>query len=153
MPSAPATLSDLIGSLAGARPDLPAIFLADGAEIGAGYHITELKLADISSIDCGGRQTRFAETQMQLLDGQDGEALTVGKVGSILNRSVDALPGLAEAPLSVEFAHGNRGLGRYRLGAPEVSGGQVRLPLLEDRAQCKPMAEQSCCGGKSACCA
>ena len=153
MTTAPATLSDLLGSLAGAHPDLPAVFRADGAEIGAGYHVTELKLADISSIDCIGRQSRFAEAQMQLLDGQDGETLTVGKISTILNRSMAALPGLGDAPLSIEFAHGNRGLARYRLGAPEISDRRVRLPLVADRARCKPATELSCCGAASACCA
>ena len=153
MAPAPATLSELLSVLNDQRPDLRAVFHTADTEIGPGYHVTELKLADIESVDCGGRRAQWSEAQLQLLDGQDGERLTVGKVASILQRSLAAIPRLADAPMSVEFAPGNRGLGRYRLGKPLAAGEKLLLPLVEDRAQCKPAVELSCCGAGSACCA
>lgn len=152
MTSAPATLSELVQTLSDARPDLPATFRTGAAEIGAGYHVTELKLADIDSIDCAGRRARWSEALLQLLDGQDGQRLTAGKVAAILRRSLAEIPGLADAPLAVEFAHGNRGLARYRLGTPEFAGSRIVLPLIDERALCKPATELSCCGAASTCC-
>ena len=152
MPPAPATLNEFIDTLSNAAPHAAAVFQADGRDIGPGYHITELKLADIHSIDCGGRQARWQEAQLQLLDGQDGERLTVGKVRGILEQSRAALPGLGAVPLSVEFAHGNRGLQRFTLGAPDAGPDRVGLPLINVAAQCKPAVETGCCGAGSACC-
>ncbi len=151
MPSAPATLAEFVEILSGSNPDAAAVFHTQSSEIGRGYHITELKLADVQSIDCGGRQNRWQEAQLQLLDGQDGARLTVGKVASILTRSRAAIPALADVPLSVEFAPGNRGLQRYRIGVPETAGDRMRLPLIDERAQCKPAVEMACCGAGSGC--
>jgi hypothetical protein len=147
----PATLTDLMADLSRAASNTPAVFRTEAGDIGAGYHVTELKLHDINSIDCGGRLARWKEAQLQLLDKADGEHLTAGKVHAILSRCLQALPGLADVPLSVEFAPGNRGLARYNLGAVTERGDRLELPLIDDQALCKPAAETGCCG-PTACC-
>ncbi len=148
----PATLRDLAAALAKVPAETPTVFVTDEGDIGGGYHVTELKLADIESIDCGARQDRWREAQVQLLDGQGRSYMTAGKLAGILDKSLSMLPGLAEVPFSVEFAHGNRGLSRYTLGAPVTEGARITLPLAAERAQCKPLAQRpnfaaaGCCG-------
>ncbi len=154
--TAPMTMaSDMIAELAALDPDLPLGFASEAGEIGGGYHITELKLAQIRSIDCGGRESQWVEAQLQLLDGSGGAWITAGKVAAILRRCVGALPDLADAPLSVEFAHGNRGLSRYTAGGLEMRDGRAVVPLVSSAAQCKPAVDMGtfaaasdagCCG-------
>lgn len=101
--------------------------------------MTELKLADIRGIDCGGRQDAWQEAVLQLLDGCGRQHMAVGKLRGILAKSSAALPGLGDAPLHVEFAHGNTALQRYELGAPSLTDGRVVVPLTRGAAQCKPL--------------
>lgn len=145
MTPAPATLEALIVRLGNANPDMPVEFACDGQVLGSGYHVTELKLARIASIDCGGRTSDFMQAQMQLLDGVAGAHLTAGKVGAILSRSAKAIPGLAEAELIVEAAPGNQGLGLYHVAELTEGKGTLRVALASDRATCKPAADQNCC--------
>lgn len=157
MSAAPATLAELLPQLSAAPADAPVVFRTPQGEIGAGYHLTELKLAQINSIDCGGNLNDWTETQLQVLDGQIGAHLQVGKITEILQRSAKALPGLMEARLSIETAPGNQGLGRYSIGSVQVSDDRVLVDLSADRATCKPVQSMtmSCCAAgaaQSACC-
>ncbi|WP_172300188.1 DUF6428 family protein [Pseudoruegeria sp. HB172150] len=153
MTRAPASLLALAETLESADPALPVRFHVQGAALGDGYHITELKLADIESIDCGGRRNAWREALVQVLDGQDGEALVAGKVASILRKGLAAIPGLADVPFAVECAPGNLGLSRFAPGRPETAGGQIVIPLENERALCKPAIESGCCAPTNACCA
>ena len=150
----------LLNTLKKLPADLPLIFqTADGA-IGAGYHVTEFKLAEVDSIDCGGRLASWTEAALQLLDGRGDHHMKVGKFNGILEQSIARLDGLGESPLQVEFAHENNGMRIYDLSAPELSGGAVAIRLSDVRAHCKPALEHAfkaqtsgCCGASaSACC-
>lgn len=119
-------------------PHLPLIFSTDEGDIGPGYHVTELKHLDISSIDCGGRLADWTETQLQLLDGAEGGHMEVGKFIAIARRSIAQVPGLARSTLAVEYAPGNRGLRRYLIAGLQQGEDAVRVKLVEDKAACKP---------------
>ena len=131
------------------------LFEAEGDKVGRGYHLTELRLARISSIDCGGVSDAWDEAQMQVLDAPGDAAMSAGKMAGILARSAKAIDGLADAPLNVEFSPGNQGLGRYRLGAPRVAEGVVTIPLTAMGPECKALtramskpAARDCCSPK-----
>ena len=115
------------------------LFEAEGDEVGRGYHLTELRLARISSIDCGGVTDAWDEAQMQVLDAPGDAAMSAGKMAGILSRSAKEIDGLADAPLNVEFSPGNQGLGRYRLGAPRSADGAVTIPLTAMGPECKAL--------------
>ncbi len=149
--------------------DLPLVFQTGEGAVGDGYHVTELKLAQVTSIDCGGRVAAWTEAALQLLDGPGGSAgdssgggyMKVGKFASILSQSVYRVRGLGDSPLHVEFAHGNAGLRIYDIAVPELRDGVVAIGLQESRAQCKPAVDHaakmdaaSCCGvAATSCCA
>lgn len=152
----------LLETLEALPADLPLVFQTEEGEIGKGYHVTELKLAQISSIDCGGRLASWTEAALQLLDGRGGGHMNVGKFAAILGQSVSRVKGLATSPLHVEFAHGNRGMRIYSLSTPLVREGFVSVGLGETRAICKPAQDHAqktetggCCGSQasSSCCA
>lgn len=141
-----ATLAAFIDLLDAADPETPVVFATQNGALGPGYHVTELKLAQINSIDCGGNHAGWTETQLQLLDGSMGKHLTAGKVASILRRSAHSVDGLSSAALWIEMAPRNQGLSRYRVNGLQADGKSVRVDLIEGRAQCKPAVAMGCCG-------
>ncbi|MEM9146246.1 MAG: DUF6428 family protein [Pseudomonadota bacterium] len=137
------TPDDLI-AVTRARPsEAPLVFSTDAGPIGAGYHVTELKLARISSIDCVGRTDAWTEVALQLLDGQGASHMAVGKFTRILEQSTRRVECLGTSPLRIEFAHGNDGLRIYEPSAPELINGAVSLRLRSIHAQCKPATAMS----------
>ena len=152
MVPAPTTLNEILLELEKANPDGATVFSTSEGEIGGGYHITELKLASIQSIDCGGRMANWIETYLQLLDGQSGRHMSVQKLKSIANHSAKMLPGLADAPIYVEYAPGNDGLRRYLVGAIVSKPERVVISLHEDGAKCKPAEDRKAGVNMLACC-
>ena len=138
------TLDSLVAQLGRVAPDQPLIFATDAGDIGQGYHVTELKHLTINSIDCGGRRSSWTEAQLQLLDGDYGAHMHVGKFISIARHSIASVEGLDDAPLSVEYAPRNQGLHRYRIGAMAPGRDGVRVTLVQDAAVCKPAMAAPC---------
>lgn len=134
-----ASVNELSLFLKGRSDTDQVLFEAEGDTVGRGYHLTELRLARISSIDCGGQTDAWDETQMQVLDAPGQTAMSAGKMIAILTRSAAEVAGLADAPLNVEFSPGNQGLGRYRLGMPRGGDGFVTIPLTPLGPECKAM--------------
>lgn len=132
--------------------DLPVVFRTAEGAIGEGYHVTELKVADVNSIDCGGGLASWTEASLQLLDGRGGSHMKLGKFNGILEQSIARLNGLSESPLQVEFAHENRGMRLYEPAVPVLEDGVVSILLSEVRANCKPALEHTARAHTSACC-
>jgi Family of unknown function (DUF6428) len=132
------TLDDLLASMQPLPADLPLVFMTEDGPVGAGYHVTELKLANLVSIDCGARTSAWSESVLQLLDGQGRGHMPVGKFLGILKQSLRKVDGLGAAPAFVEFGHRNAGMQIFRLSKPELDGNAVTLRLEPVRAHCKP---------------
>ncbi len=160
------TFADLLADLQTLDPMHPLVFVTDEGEIGAGYHVTELRHSTSKGIDCGGKIETWQETRLQLLDGQGSTHMSVGKFSDIVQQSLSALPELAQAPLLAEFGHNNSGLMLMSVGAPELQDETVVLRLGKACAICKPAQRNkgigdeasSCCGSipnsvsKTSCC-
>ncbi|MGH1354987.1 MAG: DUF6428 family protein [Thalassovita sp.] len=147
------TLAELLSALHAFPQDAPLVFTTRDGPIGGGYHVTELKLSDITGIDCGAKITTWQESALQLLDVKGANHMPVAKFTGIAAQSLKTLERLADAPMVVEFAHGNQGKHIYQLGHPLSAEGKVIVPLTGDNALCKPaIAAQtmattaSCCG-------
>lgn len=147
-------INGFLQTLANKPMDAPVVFVTKQGEIGGGYHVTELKLAKITGIDCAARQAEWAEASVQLLDGGGGAHMAVGKLSKILAQSKAHVKGLGEAELHFEFAHSNAGLQQYRMKTPAMVGGRVEIRLDAQRAvckpaqQCSPESETECCSSK-----
>ena len=142
----------LLETLKALPSEAPLIFRTEDGPIGAGYHVTEYKLAQVTGIDCGGRIANWTEAALQLLDGEGKDHMTVGKFGAILKQSISRVSGLGTAPLHAEFAHANRGKAIFQIETPEFTEGTVTIDLSEDRAHCKPALEAINLGTSAACC-
>jgi len=152
MTEAPATPGDLIDRLETHDAALAVVFRTDEGEMGGGFHLTEMKLAIIDSMDCAGRRHHWAEAVMQLLDGAGDKSMSVGKLTGILRRCTDELAGLDDAPLFVEGAVHNRGMMRFHVASVAADAGRVHIALAPETALCKPARAFSRAKVDTACC-
>ena len=120
------TARELIAALEALDPDAALGFATDTGEIGGRYHITELKLSEIRSIDCGGRESRWSEAAMQLLDGHGAGWMAAGKVVAILKRSVTGASRCRRSPADDRIRTRQR-------HDRSVSAGRARKPWKEGR--------------------
>lgn len=132
------SLDEFLITLSDAPDESALVFATAQGDIGAGYHVTELRLAEVTGIDCGGVVSHWGEATLQLLDGGGRAHMQVGKFRSIAQRSIAKVAGLGSAPLRVEFAHGNAGLGLYGIGEVVMAAARSTVTLAPDRALCKP---------------
>lgn len=132
------TLDEFLIALSQLPSDAPLIFELGQTRIGSGYHITELRLARVEAIDCAAQRANWSSATLQLLDGQDGAYMAVGKAARIIAQSVSAIPGLGAVEAQIEFSPGNRGLGIYGLDMPELQGDTAIARLLPLSATCRP---------------
>jgi hypothetical protein len=162
-------LNELIEATRALPQGVPMVFSTPDGPTGEGYHVTELKLAHINSIDCAAKLDAWTEATLQLLDGHGKTHMSVGKFANILDQSVRRVEGLGNSPLRVEFAHGNAGIQVFEPAVPVFADGVAQLKLQPIKALCKPaMAgisaqkiaspnKAGCCGGPApdgadACC-
>ena len=146
------TPQDLIAQLDTVSQDAPLIFVSENGPINAGYHVTEVKLASVQSLDCGARRSSWNEVVIQLLDGSGQDYMTVGKFTGILKKATSKLEGLDHAALKFEFSNDNKGLRILEPGHPVAAGSAVSLPLGDINAACKPMVEAALMRDSASCC-
>ncbi len=147
------TLSTFLAELDHANPEAGVVFATEDGPVGAGYHITELKSARVDSIDCGGRRSTWVEAAVQVLDVFGDAPMPVERLRAILDRSIAAIPELAEAPVHVEFGHRNQSLSRYDIAGLKIGPTAVTVSLVRAHASCKPAVERSTRPQTSTCCA
>lgn len=147
------TFSELLASLQNQDPMKSLVFTSEDGEIGAGYHVTELRHSVSTGIDCGGNVETWEDAKLQILDGQGSEHMHVGKFSDIIEKSLSVLPQLRDVPLLVEFGHNNERLTIMSLHGPEISDAAVVLSLGDARAVCKPaMRSGRAVNEKDTCC-
>lgn len=135
------TLDDLEHVLLAVPEDKPVVFATDEGDVPGGYHLTELKHARVTSLDCAGRTEVWTELRVQLLDGSGGAHMTARRLRAILEKSVAHLPEASKAEILIEYAPGNSGLRLFELALPEApQDARLVMRLNERHATCKPAA-------------
>jgi hypothetical protein len=136
------TFASLLTQLNAFDPELPLVFTLEGTDIGAGYHVTELRHLSATGIDCGGTIEIWEEAKLQLFDLPGKTHMSVAKFSAILKQSLNKLPSLADTSLSAEFALGNIGLRTLSLSQPRLEESRVLVELQNLTALCKPLQRQ-----------
>ena len=156
MPDHPCpTLDALLRALGDA--EAPVRVTIDGAPLGAGFHVTEVRRADIAALDCGRGERRWREAVVEVLDGpEDARPMAPGTLAGLARESVRRLPGVGEAPLAFEVQRG--AAPRVRAGAAvlRVAPEAKTLALYGEGAVCRPAARRGdpgCCAPTRGCCA
>ncbi|MDB5132994.1 MAG: hypothetical protein JWR02_2743 [Mucilaginibacter sp.] len=122
---------------------------ADGKFVDAAYHITEIKQAPITSVDCGGVMNAWTEIIVQLWvpEGQQQlRSMKVKKALSIVGVVEKMLPLDPNGTVKIEF--GNSEFDTRQMFPNEMTADSESLviDLRPDAVQCKAISRGGSCG-------
>jgi len=117
------------------------VFRYEGADVRAGYHVTEVKSGRFQALDCGAQYESWHETFIQLWDiPQEDERryMPVSKFLAIINKVASVVPIEPQAKVTFEVSDGIKAMAVYRASSITVDGDIVRVELSQRPASCKP---------------
>jgi hypothetical protein len=120
--------------------ELPLVFIYDDRRIAPGYHVTEVKAAHLSSLDCGANPESWSETVIQLWD-VDATApvhMKAAKFLGILEQVERRVALDADGLLIFECGDSSRPMKVFTVGHISAADGQVTVELAARTATCKP---------------
>jgi hypothetical protein len=132
------------------HPDLELQFqYAEGKLVDAAYHITEIKQAPITSVDCGGVMNNWTEIIVQLwvpVNDEQSRSMKVSKALSIINIVEKMLPLNPNGTVKIEF--GNSEFDTRQMFPNEMiaEGTSLTVDLRPDAVQCKAQERGGSCG-------
>ncbi|MBM9545492.1 hypothetical protein JWG40_00565 [Leptospira sp. 201903074] len=109
------------------------------------YHITEFKLANIQSVDCGGKSDSWSEIILQVLEPKvekDTESMTLAKVNSIIKKVTNSMNIPEEATLRIEFGNEDTAMRQYFVSEMKPQENSLLIHLKDGKTECK--ASVSC---------
>ncbi len=122
---------------------------AEGKWVDAAYHITEVKQAPVTSVDCGGVMNAWTEIIVQLyepLNEQKDAAMKVSKALSIINLVEKALPLHPNGIVKIEFGNSKFDTRQMLPQSFMIDGGNLIVDLRADTVQCKANDRGGSCG-------
>lgn len=151
-------------ALLAAHPEKQLVFSAEGHEIRAGYHVTEVKDGLFSALDCGGNPESWRETFVQLWDVAENPErghMAAGKFLAIMRKVAEHVPFDPQAKLTFEVSDGEAAIRLFGAASIDVSEDKklVRVALVRSPSSCKPrdrwleqqqQQQDACCGATAA---
>ena len=132
------------------NPDLDLQFqYAETSWVDQSYHITEIKQAPITSVDCGGKMNSWTEIIVQLWEPgmkQQERAMKVRKALSIIELVERSLSLNPKATLKIEFGNSQFDTRQMFPGEISVQGENLVVDLRPDTVQCKAIERGGSCG-------
>ena len=122
---------------------------AENSLVDASYHITEIKLAPITSVDCGSKLNQWTEVIVQLWEPQGGSEerpMKVSKALSIVDVVEKVISLDANAIVKIEFGHSEFDTRQMYPGQLLEEGDSVVVDLVPDFTQCKAIGRGGSCG-------
>ncbi len=126
---------------------------AEGKWVDASYHITEIKQAPITSVDCGGVVNNWTEVVVQLyepINEQQERAMKVNKALSIINVVEKALQLDEDAMVKIEFGNSTFDTRQMLPQNITINGENLIVNLQPDAVQCKAIDRGGSCGTPAA---
>lgn len=120
--------------------------------VDASYHITEIKQAPITSVDCGGVMNHWTEVIIQLWEPQDQQqqrAMKVRKALSIIELVEKSLLLHPQAIVKIEFGNAEFDTRQMYPNQMIASGENFIIDLRPDATQCKAIERGGSCGTTS----
>jgi hypothetical protein len=128
--------------------------------VDASYHITEIKQAPITSVDCGGVKNNWTEVILQLWEPagkEGGRAMAVSKALSIVEVVEKVLPLNPTGIVKIEFGNSEYDTRQMYPAEFKIEGENLIVNLSPDFTQCKAIGRGGSCGtnekGQEECCA
>jgi len=122
---------------------------AEGKLVDAAYHITEIKQAPVTSVDCGGVMNNWTEIIVQLWvpDNQEQlRSMKVSKALSIVNIVEKMLPLNPDGTVKIEFGNSEFDTRQMFPNEMLVDGDSLTIDLRPDAVQCKAQTRGGSCG-------
>lgn len=122
---------------------------AENQYVDAAYHITEIKQAPITSVDCGGVLNKWTEVIIQLWvpDGAEPtEAMKVGKALSIVELVENLMPIDPMGTVKIEFGNSEFDTRQMFPNGISVDGDNLTVNLKPEAVQCKAINRGGSCG-------
>ena len=136
------------------HPDLALQFqYAVDKMVDASYHITEIKQAPITSVDCGGVVNKWTEIIVQLYEptnSEDGQPMKVRKAMGIIAVVEKALPLESDAIVKIEFGNSAFETRQMLPNSIIAEGENLLIDLRPDSVQCKAIDRGGSCGTPAA---
>ena len=113
------------------------------------YHITEIKQAPITSVDCGGKMNSWTEIIIQLWEPggkQQERAMKVHKALSIIELVEKSLPLNPNGIVKIEFGNSQFDTRQMFPGEFVLDGENLIVDLRPDAVQCKAIGRGGSCG-------
>jgi hypothetical protein len=128
---------------------------AENTRIRPSFHITEIKLAPITSVDCGGKMNAWTEVIVQIWEPEaEGSAvdtpMKVAKALSIIELVERSLPISQKATVKIEFGNTQFDTRQLLPRDIKVVDDNLVVDLRPDTVQCKAIDRGQTCGTNSA---
>jgi hypothetical protein len=145
---------------------------AESDRVHPSFHITEIKQANITSVDCGGKMNAWTEIIVQLWEPNNQDSLhsmKVEKALSIIELVEKTLPLNPNSSVKIEFGNDTFDTRQMHPQDFEINGDEIIVKLQADKTQCKAIdrgdscgtpkqkvklseIQNSCCSPESSCC-
>jgi hypothetical protein len=122
---------------------------AENQKVSPSFHITEIKQANITAVDCGGKMNAWTEVIVQLWEPSTTEiagSMQVSKAMSIINLVEKTLPLNPNSIVKIEFGNNNFETRQMHPQDFEIINDEIIVKLIADKTQCKAIGRGESCG-------
>ena len=122
---------------------------SENSLVDASYHITEIKLTPITSVDCGGKLNKWTEVIVQLWEPSvksTERSMKVSKALSIIDLVEKALPLDPDAIVKIEFGNSEFDTRQMYPNQFIETEDSLTIDLSADFTQCKAIGRNGSCG-------
>jgi Family of unknown function (DUF6428) len=113
----------------------------EGKLIEPTYHITEIKTAEITSVDCGGNISGWKETIVQFVEYEKGlliKPMQISKALSIIQLVESKISISPESTVKIEFGNNQKTVSQMIPESLEIHSDELTIRLVSDSTGCKP---------------
>lgn len=122
---------------------------AENQKVHPSFHITEIKQAQITAVDCGGKMNAWTEIIVQLWEPNildSARSMKVSKALSIINLVEKTLPLNPNVIVKVEFGNSQFETRQMLPQDFEIKDDEIIVKLQADKTQCKAINRGETCG-------
>lgn len=114
-----------------------------------GYHLTEIKLAPITSVDCGGKVNNWTEVILQLWESSDTNdtvAMPAQKALSIIAIVEQSITIDPTAIVKIEYGNDHFAMRQMQPADIDFTENDINISLVSGQTECKAIGRGETCG-------
>lgn len=122
---------------------------AENQKVSPSFHITEIKQANITAVDCGGKMNAWTEVIVQLWEPNTtkiGRSMQVSKAMGIIDLVEKTLPLNPNSIVKIEFGNDLFETRQMHPQDFEIINDEIIVKLIADKTQCKAIGRGESCG-------